>query len=182
MRRLARWLKRLGLALVVLVTGVWVSLAPGDPELYPPDVEGIPVHVVDHGWHTGLVIYQSDIRTAALTASRSDPGAGARLRWLASRYPTAEWIEIGWGDAEFYQATPGVEDVDIWLGAKALFVPTSSVLQIVPGQIRVSDAFRSSDIIELTLGSEGFAALARMLAATIPANPPALADGPSLYG
>ena len=105
MRRLARWLKRLGLALVVLVIGVWVSLAPGDPELYPPDVEGIPVHVVDHGWHTGLVIYQSDIRTAALTASRSDPGAGARLRWLASRYPTAKWIEIGWGDAEFYQAT-----------------------------------------------------------------------------
>ena len=65
---------------------------------------------------------------------------------------------------------------------EALFVPTASVLQIVPGQIRVSDAFRSSDIIELTLGSEGFAALARMLAATIPANPPALADGPSLYG
>lgn len=182
MRWIGRWLKRLGVVLIACVCATWVSLAPGDPELYPGDDAGIRIHVVDHGHHTGLIIEASDLRRAAVAVQREDVAAAMRLRWLASRFPDAEWLEIGWGDSAFYQTTPSVSDIRLGLGLKALFVPTPAVLQAVPGLGPAATAFPASDKVLLVLSPEGLTRLAMALAQTIPEPVPGAALGPSLYG
>lgn len=183
-----RWLKRIVIGMMSLVIGLLVltlaTAGRGDPSLYPP-VPGqaaIRVHVVDHGWHTGLVVRVADLSGAALRLGLSRPVDSHRLRWLASRYPHAEWLELGWGDAVFYQATPGIADVDPWLGLRALAVPTPSALQVVPGEGRVAALFARSQVLPLELSQAGFDALAIGLAATLPEVLPNAPIGPSLYG
>ena len=122
------------------------------------------------------------MRGAALALAVDDPEAAARLRWLAARYPQAEWLEIGWGDAAFYQATPGLGDFQLGLALEALFTPTKAAMQIVPGQGAPELGFAYSDLVRLDLSPDGFAGLARRLSETIPRPPPAAPLGPSLYG
>ena len=104
---MSRWRKRavrvLAVVAVVLAL-IWLTLSPSDPDLFPGD--GPVVHVVDHGYHTGIVLRQADMRAASIELGRTDAVAADKLRWLATRYPEAKWLEIGWGDAAFYQVTP----------------------------------------------------------------------------
>ena len=41
-----------------------------------------------------------------------------------------EWVEIGWGDKEFYQKTPTWDKFDFSVGLKALFLPSDSAVHI----------------------------------------------------
>ena len=177
-----RWRNRAVRALAAVAATlflIWLTLSPADPDLFPGD--GPTVHVVDHGYHSGIVLRQADLRAASIEIGRSDAAAAARLRWLATRFPDAEWIELGWGDAAFYQVTPTIGDVDVLLGLRAILWPTDSVLQVVPIRAEPEVAFARSEQISLALSPAGFLLLATELAATIPEQP---TDpmGPSLYG
>lgn len=176
-----RWL-RTTLALVAgCLLAIWLSLAPGDPDLYPAAGEGVEIHVIDHGYHSGIMLRPVDLRAAAIEIGRDDPAAASRLRWLAALHTDAEWLEVGWGDAAFYQATPTLGEMDIGLGLRAILWPTPSVLQVVPSWWPPALEYPYSDQIALTLSREGFAHLAEDLARTIPETPgPSL--GYSLYG
>ncbi|MEL7468421.1 MAG: DUF2459 domain-containing protein [Pseudomonadota bacterium] len=178
MRRIARVLFAVAAAISV-ACAISIALTTTDPDLYPGD--GPVIHVVDHGYHSGILIRQSDLRRAAIDLERADGAKGDRLRWLASRFPDAPWVEIGWGDAAFYQVTPTIGDVDLWLGLRALLWPTDSVLQVVPIYARPDDAFGEDKLISLRLTDIGFARLAQKLAGTIPERLPR-PIGPSLYG
>lgn len=183
MRRLGRIARWAGLALVALAAAFWLSLAPGDPALYPgKSPAAVRIHVADHGWHSGIVIGQAELRAAALRIGRQDAAAAARLRWLSTRFAEAEWIEIGWGDEAFYQSTASIEDLDPWLAMRALFVPTRSVIQVVPGWSDPVTAFARSKVVALDLSEAGFDALSLRLAETIPEPPPSVDNGASLYG
>lgn len=152
---------------------------PSAPELF--DGSGsVEVTIVDHGWHTGLVIEQAALRRASITIGREDPAAASRLRWLSTRFPDAEWLEIGWGDSAVYQNTRRLEDLQVMAAVRALMIPTPSVLQIVPGSGDPAWAFNRSDRLVLKISAEGAEALARRLAETVPSEPSLL--GPSLYG
>ena len=181
MGRLVRFFRGLGVAVFLALAAIWFSLFPGDPALYPAKGDGVTIQVIDHGWHTGIVLRQADIRAAAVDIARDDPDAAFRLRWLTTRVPVSEWIELGWGDAAFYQQTPTIADMDVWLGLVALFWPTDAVLQLVPIDGAPEAEFPSSDQIALTLSPEGFRELALRLADTVPEQPGDLL-GPSLYG
>lgn len=181
-RRRARRRRRAGWALAVVLFAFWLSLAPRDPALFPARGAAIAVHVVDHGYHTGLVIPRATLHRAAAAISPRDAAAAERLRWLAGIFPDADWIEVGWGDSAFYRSTPTIGDVDIGLGLRALIVPTAAVLQVVPGTGPPDRAFPASDIIRLGLSPGGLAGLARRLAATVAEPPPGQELGPSLYG
>ncbi len=80
-----------------------------------PERSGVvtPIHVVTHGWHTGVVI-----PTALLVAEQPA---------LAQRFGSDGWLEIGWGDAGFYQANT----VTLSLAVPALLWPTPSVVHLV---------------------------------------------------
>ena len=181
-RRKRRRLRRTGWALLILLAAFWWSLASRDPALFPGRGDIIPVHVVDHGYHTGLIIPRSALQRAAAAILPDDPAASDRLLWLAWTFPHADWLELGWGDAAFYQATPTIGDVDIGLGLRALIVPTQSVLQVVPGIGAPGEIFRGSDLVRLDLSPEGLNRLARRLAATVTEPVPTREIGPSLYG
>jgi len=178
-----RWLARILLRLVVLVAALVAitiaTLSEGDPSIYPG--QGPRIHVIDHGFHSEIVLRASDVRFAAFELAPEDPAAASRLRWLAGQYPEALWIEVGWGDAAFYQVTPGFWDIDPMLGLRAILWPTASVLQVVPVYAEPEQAFAFSSIQTLDLSDAGFKRLASQLAKSIP-DTPKEPLGPSLYG
>ena len=182
MRWLGRTFRRLLIVLLLLSAVVLATLSSADPALYPPKGERVPVYVVDHGYHTGLILSLTDLRRAAVEIGRTDQTVAARLRWLASRFPEADWIELGWGDRAFYQRTRTVQDIQIGLAARALFVPTDAILQVVPGWNDPALGFPYSDSVALQLSIEGLSRLAHRLAETVPDPLPDHAIGPSLYG
>lgn len=179
MQRVTRWIVRIFAAIPILGFLIWLTLSPGDPDLYPSTEDPRPVWVIDHGWHSGIIIGQAELRSAALGLELTDPEAAEKLLWLTSRFPAAEWLEIGWGDAEFYQQTPTVEDIDPWLAVQALFVPTDSAIQVVPGWGPPDQSFWTAKQ-RLPLSLDGFRKLALKLSEAIKPVPYPLGD--SLYG
>lgn len=108
--------------------------------LYPPQV-GEPrtsVYVVGHEWHTGIVIPREDV---------PDP-----LWPENNHFPESTYLEVGWGDRDFYQAletTPG-------LAVRAALWPTSSVLLVTGFSAPPQEQFPDSEIIEVALSLPGF--------------------------
>jgi hypothetical protein len=182
-RRGSRW--RWPLRLGVLAALLWLSLAPADPELYPPQGSiRVPVLVVDHGYHTGLVVRAVDLGGIAAAMEAERPELARLLMSFVQRWPGADWLEFGWGDAAFYQATPTLADMEIGLAIPALFWPTPSVVQVVPGIGPLDGAFARSDRVALDLSAGGWRALAIRLGEAVAPGPAGLPDpvGPSLYG
>lgn len=131
-----------------------------------PDVAAKTVYLVSHGWHAGIVIRRSDIRAAAW------PDLG--------NLPTSEFLEVGWGDRDYYQ-TP---DPPWYVTLKAALLPTSSVLHIVAFDAAVSAYFPRSEIIEIQLGKPGFERLSRYVSASFATDAAGRGTplGPGLYG
>src|SRR5690606_42111815 len=66
-------------------TTLFRSVPPGP---FSGDGE-IPVFVVNHGWHTGVMV-------DAASAQQQIPQ-------LAQRFPGLAWLEFGWGNRDFYE-------------------------------------------------------------------------------
>jgi hypothetical protein len=72
------------------------------------------------------------------------------------------FVEVGWGDAEFFQAAePGLV-----LAADAMATPGPSVIHIATFDPDVAARFRGQEILRLPVSREGLAALHRFVAAT----------------
>jgi uncharacterized protein (TIGR02117 family) len=149
----AAWL-RAALAVLLLTA---CSSAPTDRVL---DGE-IPVFVVTHGWHTGIAIRAADIDFA---------------RWRPMPNPGRAYLEVGWGDRDYYPA-PGF---NLWYGFKALAWPTPSVLQVTGFNEAPARTFPASEVVELRLPPAGFERLLAYIAASFEPDP--LPIAPSLYG
>ncbi len=125
-----------------------------------------PLYLVSHGWHTGIVFRRADIPHAIW------PEAGD--------FPDAEYLEVGWGDRDYYQARePGA-----WLTFKAAFWPTPSVLHIVGFTGTVENFFLASDIIRVELSARGLERLSGYIHDSYArdAAGQTIRLGPSLYG
>lgn len=106
---------RSGLALLLVVVGLAGAACLGPVQgLYPPPPGEAPitVHVVRHGWHSGLVIRRDLIPRGAWPEHDGFPGA--------------RFLEVGWGDRAFYQSP----DAGIALALEASFASGGSVLQV----------------------------------------------------
>lgn len=102
---------------------------------------GTALWVFDHGYHAGLVLPRA-------TLARS--GGALSKAWLA-QFPEAEWFEFGWGDAGFYYEVPSFADVTAAVAAKALLVPSRSVLHVATGRGRPEAVFAGSDAVRLVV-------------------------------
>ena len=125
-----------------------------------------PVYLVSHGWHTGIVVRRADLPTAVWPESEDFPGA--------------EYLEVGWGDRDYYQTRePGA-----WLAIKAAFWPTPSVLHMVGFSGAVASYFPYSEVIELELSQRGFERLCGFVHGRFDRNGAARSTrlGPGLYG
>lgn len=156
----------LALALGALAGGCAAPANPGAARSSTGGDVGVRVHVVRHGWHSGIVLRVADI---------TDPA------WpLRREFPGAEQLEIGWGDRAYYQA----RDPSLWLGVRALLWPTAGVLHIAAFDGPVERRFPASEVVALQLAPDGFARMVAALAASheLDAAGRPIPLGPGLYG
>jgi uncharacterized protein (TIGR02117 family) len=134
------------LVLIAFLLGSAGCAAPGPP-LYPVSTQEEPryIYLVRHTWHTGLVVKYDDI--------------DARLWPEKADFPEALYLEVGWGDRDFYQ-TPRA-GVGILLQA-AVNSP-ASVLLVVGLSRAVTAYFPYADILEIPLSHRGLEELVRFI-------------------
>lgn len=113
-------------------------------ELYPPATgERVrPVYVTNHGWHTGIAVRREDIPEDLWPEHRD--------------LPSSEYVEVGWGDRDFYVAPEGTP----WLALKAVFWSAASVLHVVGFTGPVERFFSGREIVEIRVAERGFRELA----------------------
>lgn len=144
-----RWFGRgRGAALVVPVAVLFAAACLGPVrELYPPrsGEASVTVHVVGHGWHTGIVIRRDDIPTEAWPES--------------GRFPAARFLEVGWGDRAFYESP----DAGVSLALKAAFASATSVLHVAGFDRPASESFPRAEIIAIELSRRGMDSLSRFV-------------------
>jgi uncharacterized protein (TIGR02117 family) len=138
----------------------------GPGRAYPQDGPAVAVHLVVHEWHTGIAIRRADIPAGIWPESRD--------------FPQAEYLEVGWGDRDFYQG----REQGPWGMLRAALWPTPSVLHVAGVQGRLPQTFPASEIVQLTLPAEGFQALLRHVHDAFQRAGAAAAAplGPGLYG
>jgi uncharacterized protein (TIGR02117 family) len=104
------------LALIVLLSA-FVSGCSTYPKVVEPaqvlQGKAVTVQVASHGWHTGIILPAELIY--------------ARIPELEARFVGVDFLEIGWGDAGFYQANQITSGITF----RAIFLPTDSVVHVV---------------------------------------------------
>ena len=114
---------------------------------YPPDpdrTDNKTVYIVNHGYHTGIVLPKKD----------SNPYIHS-----FDDFKNARYLEIGWGDEIYYQA----ETNTLWMGIRALFWPTDSVLHVTALQTDPLTYFSNSEVVHLKLSKTGFIRLVKFI-------------------
>lgn len=126
----------------------------------------LTIYLVSHGWHVGIVVKRVDIPDD--------------VRLVHKDLSNADYLEIGWGDRDFYQ-TPSPH---LGNALKAIFLPTPSVLHIVAFNDSVVSYFPHSEIIRVRLSDAGFQRLIRYIAASYDRDPAGnlVPLGVGLYG
>lgn len=153
-----------------LIFGFFYLACAGPIEgLYPPgpDEPKRSVYIINHNdWHMGIVIRREDI-PAGLWPDHTD-------------FPESEYLEVGWGDREYYQA----QDPTVWMAFRAALWPSESVLHIVGFSSPVEEYFPTAEIAKITLSQHGFERLCAFIQQTYARDKSgkAIPLGPGLYG
>lgn len=130
-----------------LLCTLLTSCASPIASLYPPEHShnSFEIYVVSHGWHTGIVLRHADVPPE---------------RWpQLADFPQAKYIEVGWGDAGFYQA----EQITLGLVLKAILWPTSTVLHVVGLAASPIISFPHSQVIPLQISAAGLSQLVHFI-------------------
>jgi uncharacterized protein (TIGR02117 family) len=137
------------LVLVAVLLGSAGCATPGPP-LYPVSAQEEPqyIYIVRHDWHTGLVVKYDDI--------------DARLWPEKDDFPEARYLEVGWGDRDFYQAARAGVGTLLQAAVKS----PASVLFVIGLPTAVTRYFPHADILEIPLSRRGLEELVRFIHAT----------------
>jgi uncharacterized protein (TIGR02117 family) len=137
------------LVLVLVLLG-GAGCAPPGPPLYPVLAQEEPryIYIVGHEWHTGLVVKYDDIEP--------------RLWPEKDDFPEALYLEVGWGDRDFYQ-TPRA---GLGILLQAALKSPASVLFVIGLPTAVPHYFPYADILEIPLSRRGLEALVRFIHVT----------------
>lgn len=169
----------LGDLLLLLVAAALLTARSGDRTLFPTSGEVVTVDFVSHGYHSGLVLPRP---TVAATAERNRLKALPRV---AERFGAYPWIEVGWGEDEFYRNVPTPEALSLRMAARALLRPgNASVLHVVGISEEPRRYFDTADMVRLPLSPAGLDRLLSRLDAAfvrVPGDAP-VELGPGLYG
>jgi uncharacterized protein (TIGR02117 family) len=111
-----------------------------------PDEQAKTIYLANHGGHAGVSIRRDDISDAVWPEKKD--------------FPDAEFLEVGWGDRDYYQML----DPHWTIAIKAALLPTPSVLHIIGFSGSISAYFPYSEIIEIQLTEPGFERLCRYIA------------------
>ena len=154
--------------LLVVMSVLLLACTAPTAGLFPPgpDEPTKSIYLVSHGWHAGLVIRRADI----------PPGTWPQAR----EFPGAEYLEVGWGDKDYYM-TP---EAGLGTILKAGLLPTASVLHVVGFSGRVTRNFPNSEVIRIDLSAAGLRQLCVYLENSYALDSDGSSQplGPSLYG
>ncbi len=135
--------------------------------LTPPDEEQRKVfQVVKHGWHVGIVVDRDEI--------------ASRVPFGNDDFSGAEHLEIGWGDARFYQA----EKPSAGLALRAALWPTASVMHIVGFSGDPARYFSASEVVDICVRRSEYKRMLDFIMASFERRPDGevIPLGPGLYG
>jgi len=118
------------------------------------------IYLIKQRWHTAVVFHKEDISAIGGSTSGGDTLIFPEVMYFTD----ADLIDIGWGDAEFYQH-PGFD----WdLAYKALFVSTPSTLRVEGIYIPKEKYFDAPEVvIELKINTEELRALLNYISDTV---------------
>ena len=139
-------MKALAVILLPLLLGACATLPKAQRPVEPKHaVADQTIHIVSHGWHTGVIVETADLTRV--------------MPVLAKRFPDAKYLEVGWGDAGFYQA----DKITAGLAIKALFWPTPTVVHVVGMDDEPERYFPYSEVRKVKVSREGMDQLMRFL-------------------
>ncbi|SON56173.1 hypothetical protein HDIA_2632 [Hartmannibacter diazotrophicus] len=157
-------LKRVAIVLAAFVAvfagAIWWTARPGSPLLYPPRAGAatIEVAIANHGWHAGLIVPTDRLRQVAYQDNLS------ALIDISERFLPHRYLEIGWGDEDFYRNTPVLSLSAIPTAVGALIGgERSTVFHLVGLDNEPRRAFARADVEEIALSEPGFRVLAARL-------------------
>ena len=114
--------------------------------------------LVSNGFHAGIVIPRDALEEAAQRDGRH------AVATVTTRFGAYRFLEFGWGEDEFYRATPTLASIDPWLAMRALFWPwTRSVVHVVGFDEEPQTYFSRADRISIDASTEGFTRLVARL-------------------
>ena len=70
---------------------------------------------------------------------------------VASRFAAYPWIEVGWGDEEFYRSVPTAASVTARLAFRALFESNASVVHVVGLVAHPRTMFPHAEIVRISV-------------------------------
>ena len=114
----------------------------------PPGNNDKRVFVVHNNWHAALVVRKVDLSQGLVPEQ--------------DHFPEAEYLEISWGDQDYFPAT----EESVGLALRAAFWSRGSVLHVVGFRGAVRNYFTEGEIIELALSSESFRRLSEFVSAS----------------
>ncbi|MDX1599566.1 MAG: TIGR02117 family protein [Marinobacter sp.] len=123
----------------------------GKPHVVKPEVEAdnsraSKLYVVSHGWHVGLAIAAEELNPV--------------IPDLKDRFAGAEYYELGWGDAGYYQA----REITTAVTLQAIVWSQGAVVHVVALPVSPVEYFPWSDVVDTCLTAEESDSLTRYLA------------------
>ena len=103
------------------------------------------IYIVNHGWHTGLIIPAKLIHS--------------QIPELKKRFKSARFIEFGWGDKGFYQS----KEITTGLVVKALFWPSRSVIHAVAIPVKAVKYFSNSHVEKICLNGNEYSKIIQFI-------------------
>lgn len=163
--RMMYWMRRLAVGLLLAWLLVMGTHCSQPPVIAPTDTDGThTVYVVQHAWHAGLVFPREALE--AYSGSH---------RWNAlDDFEGHKYIEVGWGDAEYYpNPEPGLGTL-----LRAGLWPTASTLHLAAFNGPVPDAFPRQQIVAIEVSDEAIARAAAFVQRSFAEDAPEpIADG-----
>ena len=112
---------------------------------HPPGENDKRVFVVHNNWHAALVVRKADLSQGLVPEQE--------------HFPEAEYLEISWGDRDYFPAT----EENFGLALRAAFWSRGSVLHVVGFRGAIKDYFTEGEIIEVALSRESFRRLSEFV-------------------
>ena len=124
------------------------------------------IHLVNTGWHVGIIVPVDNLLKRNLPEKFN--------------FSDKKYIEIGWGDKAFYQAS----NPSFSIAFDALLKSTSSVIHIYGFNQTIQTTFKEAEIIELNIEEHDYIKLLYFIHKSLTRNTDGSArlEGPGLYG
>lgn len=145
------------------------ACAAPPPNPVPPHDGGprVAIYLVAHDKHSGIAVRRADIPAGLWPEIRD--------------FPRAEYLEVGWGDRDYYYG----RNQGLWDALRAAFGSNNpSVLHVVGVRGTLTENFPASEIVEARITRDGFDRLMRYIHDEYDRAGVSVAAplGPGLYG